>query len=272
MKINWFPGHMKKALDEMRQELQKVDVVVYVLDSRAPKSSINPELNKISGGKPVLYIFNKIDMADEEKVKRFSKEFKSQNSDFLLINSTSSGESKSICSKIKVLAKDKIQKYLNKGVNITIRAMVVGVPNSGKSTLVNNLYKKAKAVTGNKPGVTKGKQWFNIGDCVEICDTPGTLYPNLLDQEIAKNLVFVGSIKDDVVDINELASELISRVESFYPNAVKDRYKGQNTIEEIAKVRGFVLPGGEIDLDRASQAVINDFRSGKMGRLTIEDL
>ena len=272
MKINWFPGHMKKALDEMRQELQKVDVVIYVLDSRAPKSSINPELDKISGNKPVLYVFNKIDMADEEKVKRFSKNFKSAGHDFLLINSTSSGESKAICSKIKSLAKDKIQKYLNKGVNITIRAMVVGVPNSGKSTLVNNLCKKAKAVTGNKPGVTKGKQWFNIGDNVEICDTPGTLYPNLSDQEIAKNLVFIGSIKDDVVDINELATELILRIESFYPNAVKNRYKGSNNIEDIAKVRGFVLPGGDADLDRSSQAVINDFRSGKIGKLTIEDL
>jgi len=272
MKINWFPGHMKKALDEMRNELQKVDVIIYVLDSRAPKSSINPELNKISGNKPVLYIFNKIDMADENKVRNFAKNFKSSNCDYLVMDSTMSGKGKLITDKIKLLSKDKIDKYLKKGVKITIRAMVVGVPNSGKSTLVNNLCKKAKAITGNKPGVTKGKQWFNIGDCVEICDTPGTLYPNLADQEIAKSLAFIGSIKDDIVESNELANELIKRIEKLYPNAIKERYKGVNTLEEIAKVRSFMLPGGEVDIDRTALAVINDFRSGKIGKLTIEEL
>ena len=272
MKINWFPGHMKKALDSMRVELGKIDVVIYVLDSRAPKSCLNPALNAISGGKPVLYVFNKIDLADEDKINVFAKTFKTQTADFIKLNSTMSGAGKAITTKVKNLAKQKVDKYNAKGVNITIRAMVVGVPNSGKSTLVNNLCKKAKAVTGDRPGVTKGKQWFNIGDCVEICDTPGTLYPNLENQEVAKSLAFIGSIKDDVVETNALAEELINRIEKFYPGKVKERYKNACTIGEIGKIRGFIISGGEVDIDRTSLAILNDFRSGKMGRMTIENL
>lgn len=272
MKINWFPGHMKKALDEMRKELVKVDVIIYVLDSRAPKSCLNPELDKISGGKPVLYIFNKIDLADESKIKQYAKSFVGNNKDYLILNSTLSGAGKQIVTKVKTLAFEKIKKYKDKGVNITIRAMVVGVPNSGKSTLVNNLCKKAKAVTGNKPGVTKGKSWFNIGDCVEICDTPGTLYPNLSDQEIAKSLAYIGSIKDDIVETHELASSLIERLERLYPTELEKRYKGSKTLEDIAKVRGFVIAGGELDIDRTALAILNDFRSGKIGKITIEVL
>ena len=272
MNINWFPGHMKKALDNMRIELTKVDAIIYVLDSRAPMSCLNPELDKISGNKPVLYVFNKIDLADEEKINKICKNFKSEKSDYIKLNSTMSGAGKIIVSKIKNLVKDKIEKYKAKGVNISIRAMVVGVPNSGKSTLVNNLCKKAKAVTGNKPGVTKGQQWFNIGDCVEICDTPGTLYPKLQNQTIAENLAFIGSIKDDIVELHSLAMALIYRIESLYPELINIRYKGAKNLEEIAKVRGFVLSGGGLDLDRTALAILNDFRSGKIGKMTIEDL
>lgn len=272
MKINWFPGHMKKALDTMRVELAKVDAIIYVLDSRAPMSCINPELNKISGNKPILYVFNKIDLADEEKISRVCGKFKSETTDYLKLNSTMSGAGKIITNKIKNLTKSKIEKYRAKGINIAIRAMVVGVPNSGKSTLVNNLCKKAKAVTGNRPGVTKGQQWFSIGDCVEICDTPGTLYPNLADQEIAKSLAFIGSIKDDIIETHELATELIARISKLYPSLIKERYKGAMTLEEIAKVRSFVLPSGEADLDRTALAILNDFRSGKIGKMTIEAL
>ena len=272
MKINWFPGHMKKALDEMRKELSKVDVIIYVLDSRAPKACLNPELDKISGGKPVLYVFNKIDLADEGKIKQYARSFASNEKDYIILNSTLSGAGKQIVTKVKMLADGKVQKYKDKGVNITIRAMVVGVPNSGKSTLVNNLCKKAKAVTGNKPGVTKGKSWFNIGDCVEICDTPGTLYPNLSDQETAKSLAFIGSIKDDIVETHALARDLIERLEKLYPVDLKKRYKGMKSLEEIAKVRGFVVSGGNLDLDRTALAILNDFRSGKIGKVTIEEL
>ncbi len=270
MKINWFPGHMKKALDQMRKELEKVDVVVYVLDARAPLSSLNPKLNDISGNLPVLYVFNKIDLADMNKINRISSRFKGDNFDYIKINSTSSNSSKEIVSKIKFLAKEKIEKFSSRGVKITVRALIVGVPNSGKSTLTNNLCKKAKAVTGDRPGVTKSKQWFNIGDCVEVCDTPGTLYPNLDDQTIAQNLAFIGSIRDTILDEEELAQNLINQLLKDYPECINERYKGFSTLEEIAKMRGFKLSKNEFDTERCASAIINDFRSGRLGRITLD--
>lgn len=271
MKINWFPGHMKKALDMMRVELEKVDVIIYVLDSRAPKSSLNPKLNEIAAGKPILYVFNKIDLADEEKILKYMQQFKGENFDYVKISSILSGASNNIVQKIKSLASNKLKKYQEKGVIISIRAMVVGIPNSGKSTLVNNLCKKAKASTGDKPGVTKGKQWFNLGG-VEICDTPGTLYPNLADQEIAKHLAFIGSISDDVVEVCALAKDLIDCMNELYPGRIAERFKGQTSLEGVAKVRGFVASGGELDVERAAYAVISDFRNGKLGKVMVDRL
>lgn len=272
MKINWFPGHMKKALDSIRKEIEKVDVIIYVLDSRAPYSCLNPQLNIISGSKPILFVFNKIDISDEEKINLILKNFKSDKSDYMKLNSTQSGADKQIVAKLKSLASFKIKKYKDKGINITIRALVIGVPNCGKSTLVNNLCKKAKAITGNKPGVTKGSQWFSLDKSIEICDTPGTLYPNLADQEIAKNLAFIGSIKDDIVDPVMLARELLEKIEKLYPGKIKERYKNAQTLEEIAKTRGYVLQRGEMDIERTALAVLNDFRSGKIGKINLEEV
>ncbi len=270
MKINWFPGHMKKALAEMRKQLGSVDVIIYVLDSRVPLSSINPSLNSLAAGKSILYVFNKIDLSDEKRIAEIAPRFKGSNCDYVILNSTMSGAGNKIRSKLNILAKAKIEKYAKKGVKTTVRAMVVGVPNSGKSTLVNNLCGKAKAITGNKAGVTKANQWLNIGDCVELCDTPGTLYPNLADQEVAKRLAFVGSIKDEVVDETELAIELIKLLSEKYPKEFSARYNGQMTLDGIASVRGFKLSGGELDIERAAAAVIDDFRKGRIGKITLD--
>lgn len=272
MKINWFPGHMKKALDSMRDELKIVDIILYVLDSRAPKSCINPAFNEIISGKPTLYIFNKFDLCDKEKVEKYAKNFKSSTCDYMLLNSTQSGAKGLIVQKINTLCKDKFGKFEKNGIKTVLRAMVIGVPNSGKSTLVNNLCGKAKAVTGNKAGVTKSKQWFRLGDVVEICDTPGTLYPNLQDQEVAKSLAFIGSIKNEILLETEVAEELISRLVKLYPNDFLERYKGAKTLEEIGQKRGYFLGKQEIDLERTAKAVLQDFRDGRIGKLTIEAL
>lgn len=271
MKINWFPGHMKKALDEMRAELNKADAVVYVLDSRAPKSCLNPELSRLTNGKPILYILNKIDLTDFARLESIKNTFKGDGFDYLMLNSTQSGSAKDVCTKIRSLCSAKVKKFESKGIGVTLRAIVVGVPNCGKSTLVNNLCKKAKAVTGDRPGVTKGKQWFKIGTGVEICDTPGTLYPNLSNQEIAKTLAFIGSIRDEILDEVEVATELLARIEKLYPTAIETRFKGAKTLEEICRIRAYLLSGGEFDISRAAKAVISEFRSGKLGKLMIEE-
>lgn len=271
MKINWFPGHMKKTMDEIKAKLANIDVVIYLLDARAPVSSINPSLSKLSQNKPVLYVFNKVDLADEERVKTLAKDYKGQNCDYILLNSIQSGSSKALKGKLLALASEKIEKYKKKGIKAVIRAIVIGVPNSGKSTLVNNLVGKAKAVTGNRAGVTKMTQWVSIGDNIEICDTPGTLYPNLADQDVAKKLLFMGSVKDEVVaDTVELAMELISLIEEKYPGLLQARYGEDITLEGIAKKRGFVISKGEYDIERSANAVIDDFRKARIGRITLD--
>ncbi len=271
MKINWFPGHMTKALKDIQKQLANVDVVIYVLDARAPISSINPSLSKLSQNKPVLYVFNKTDIADFERVKTLAKPYKSENSDYVLQNSTMSGSGKIIKQKILNLAHDKIEKLKNKGIRAVIRAIVIGVPNSGKSTLVNNLCGKAKTVTGNRPGVTKSSQWVSLGDNIELCDTPGTLYPNLADQEVAKKLLFIGSIKDEIiVDICELAEEFLKMASERYQELLVSRFGQDLTLDAIARKRGYRLSKDEYDLERTAQAVLDDFRKGRIGKITLD--
>ena len=279
MKINWFPGHMTKALRELKEEVKNVDAIIYVLDARIPLASLNPELDKLAGQKPILFVLNKIDLADKDKIDKllndnvFKKKY--ENSSVILLNATASGALKSVLSKLKILCADKIERYKNKGIKSNIRAMIVGIPNSGKSTLVNNLCGKGKALTGNKAGVTRGKQWVSVGSGFQILDTPGTLYPNLENQSVAKKLAYVGSIRDEVLDKNELAMDFIADIIKSYPNALKSRYGIEETgtkfeiLESIALSRHFVLKGGDIDYDRTSVALIDDFRKGKLGNITL---
>ena len=262
---------MSKTLKEIKKLLSNVDVVCYVLDSRAPISSINPSLNKLVNDKPILYIFNKIDMADEKRVKELAKDYKGDKKDYVLLNSTLSGGSKIIKQKINSLAKDKIEKFKKKGIRTLIRVIVIGVPNSGKSTLVNNLCGKAKTITGNRPGVTKQTQWLNIGDNIELCDTPGTLYPNLENQEIAEKLLFIGSVKDEIIIDNYLlAQKLLQLLKEKYPQKVKNRYGDDATLDSIAKKRGFILSKDEFDYERTANAIFDDFRKGRLGRVTLD--
>lgn len=270
VKINWFPGHMNKALKDISEQLKKVDVVTYILDARIPLSSLNPSLSKLTENKPTLYVFNKIDLADEQKIKAILPQFRNENSDYLLFNSTLSGKSNVLTEKIKKLASKKVEKFKAKGVKATIRTMVVGIPNCGKSTLVNNLCKKTKAVTGNKAGVTKRGLWLPIGDGIEVYDTPGTLYPNIADQEVAKKLAYVGSVRDEILDFVELSQEFLSLMLKIYPKTIEERYKGAKTAEEVAVLRKYLTNGSEVDVERAARSVIDDFRKGRLGKVTLD--
>lgn len=275
-KINWFPGHMKKALEEMQAEVKNVDAVIYVLDARAPKACLNPSFVRIIGTKPILFVLNKCDLADENKVKDFSQSLKCENAKCLMLNSTASGALNKVTNALNELCKCQIERFKNKGVNYFVRAMVLGVPNSGKSTLVNNLCGSARAVTGNKPGVTKGKQWVKLSNNIEILDTPGTLWPNLEVEETALQLAYIGSIKDDVLQIEELVLNLISDLQKLYPNLLEEKYQIENLqdktsielLDEIAEMKKCLLKGGEIDYERAAKAILDDFRKNRIGKIT----
>lgn len=275
-KINWFPGHMQKALRMMETEAKNVDALIYVLDSRAPFACLNPEFVRIIGSKPILYVLNKIDLADEKKIKEIKANLPGENKLVIELNSTASGAIGLVTSSLNSLCKATIEKYKNKGVNYFVRAMVLGVPNCGKSTLVNNLCGSKKAITGNKPGVTKGKQWVKLSNNIEILDTPGTLWPNLIDEGEAKKLAFIGSIKDDVVEVEQLSLFLLEALLKTYPKELEERFSVQvenktplEIMEEIAERRKYVVRGGEIDYERTAKAILDDFRKGRIGKITL---
>lgn len=277
MKINWFPGHMTKALRTMEQEIKTIDFVIYVLDARAPKSSVNPKFQELIGNKPIIYILNKIDLADEKIIDEFKSYFTNKNSLCLALNCTQSGIISKIDAAAKTLCAPKIEKYKTKGLNAILRCMVLGVPNSGKSTLVNNLCGVGRAVTGNKPGVTKGKQWVRVTPTFEVLDTPGTLWPSFSEEWQGEDLALVGSIKDEVFDVGELALVLIEKLQKLYPNALSLRYNIQTQnktaleiYEDIASAKKFMLKGGEIDYERTAKMIVDDFRKTRLGKITLE--
>lgn len=276
-KINWFPGHMTKALREMEEEAKNVDMIIYVLDARAPKSCVNPEFIKIIGNKPILYVLNKADMVEEQDLKPFLPYFKKPNTETVLLDSTKSGAIKQIEPIMVNLCQEKLNKYKQKGFKINLRAMVLGVPNSGKSTLINNLCGSKKTITGNKAGVTRGKQWLALKNGFEVLDTPGTLYPNITNQQIALNLAFIGSIKNEVVDINELAIDFLNFCKKHYFNNLQEKYNLQDKtmsalemLDEIATYKHYLLKGAEPDYDRTCIAIIDDFRKGKLGKIILD--
>ena len=276
-KINWFPGHMAKALAQMEDEVKKVDMLVYVLDARAPFSCLNPKFTSLALNKPVLFVLNKTDLADDEKTARFRKYItKEKDCECICLNSTISGANKIVEPIMRDLCKAKIEKYKNKGIKINLRAMVVGVPNSGKSTLINNLCGLKKTKTGDRAGVTKGKQWVLLKNGFEVLDTPGTLWPNLDNQTIAQNLAIIGSIKNEIVDTNELCYTFLSFVKENYPNCLQKydifdtNYSAVELMEQIAAKKHYLQKGNEPDFDRTCFAIIDDFRKGKLGKITLD--
>ncbi|MCL2484402.1 MAG: ribosome biogenesis GTPase YlqF, partial [Firmicutes bacterium] len=220
MQITWYPGHMAKALRQMKEEIKFTDIIFYVLDARAPFSCFNPKIEKIVENKPIIYILNKIDMADEQKTKEAKSKFQmGEKRRVITLDASKPNSAKVLVDISKELLKEKIERLKNKGINTSLRAMVVGVPNSGKSSIINNLAKEKRVVTGNRPGVTRGKLWIRVSDFLEVLDTPGTLWPTTdnIEQKVWEDLAFIGSIKQEILPSYEVSLTLIKRLTKTYP-------------------------------------------------------
>lgn len=277
MSIQWFPGHMTKALRMMQDNVKIVDAIGYVLDARAPAACFNPSFEKIVGNKPCVFILNKCDLADNAKVDKWCAYLKQRGNKVVKVTATASAEAGKITSAFEEITIPLREKQRQKGVFKPVRCLILGVPNCGKSTIINCLSGRKTVITGDKPGVTKGKQWVRLKTGLELLDTPGTLWPKFDEEKLAYELCFVGSIKDDVVDLTDVALHLIGQLAQLYPQNLSERYKietqgktSQEIFDVIAQKRGFLLRGGEIDVERCSKAVLDDFRKGKMGKITLD--
>lgn len=277
MHIQWFPGHMTKAMRMMQESIKQVDCVIYVLDARAIESCMNPKFDEMIKNKPVLYVINKQDLVEYKDLQKWQKYFVETNKQFVVADSLSGKQKDAVIDKLKQINRALLEKYLNKGAIKTIRAMVVGVPNTGKSTLINSLSKQKKAITGNRPGVTRGKQWVSLSEGIELLDTPGTLPPAFDDQLRAMHLAFIGSIKDDILYLDELTIEIIKYFRHYNPTVFMERYKLSSfsddnieVLDLIAKNRGFLLGKNNYDYDRVYRAVIDDFRKQKLGKIMLD--
>lgn len=269
---------MKKTLDELSEDIKFVDVVLYLVDSRAPLSSVNPEFKKIIKNKPKMYVFNKADLVNIDELQQYYSQFADENTVILPLNSNASNSTQIIIKKLDELNIRRVTRNANKNINIPLRLMVIGVPNVGKSTLINNMCKQSRAKTGNRPGVTKAKQWVKVNSNLELLDTPGTLWSNLENEKIAHNLAYIGSIKDEVLIISDLVYDLIGDLINLgYSKNLENRYnikiENKEIIEiynDIALSRGFVMKNKEIDYDRCAKAILTDFRAGKLGNIILD--
>lgn len=280
MNIQWYPGHMTKAKRMMQEDIKLIDIVIELLDARTPLSSKNPDIDALAANKSRMILLNKADMADAKKTALWETYFINQGFFVQSIDSRKNSGMKPVTDMIREACKEKIERDRKRGIiNRPIRAMIVGIPNVGKSTFINSFAKKSCTKVGNKPGVTKGKQWIRIGKDVELLDTPGILWPKFEDQEVGIRLAFVGSINDEILAKSELALKFIQFLKNNYCNALKDRYnididiqnsKDFEILAEIAKARLCLLKGNEPDLDKAAGILLDDFRSGRLGKMTLE--
>lgn len=277
MQFQWYPGHMTKAKRQMQEDMKLIDLVIELVDARVPSASRNPDIDELGKNKFRLIIMNKSDLSDEAKNQEWSRYFKGKGYFVVCLDSRSKNGMKAVQNTIMEVCSEKIERDRKRGIkNRPVRAMVVGIPNVGKSTFINSFAGKACAKTGNKPGVTKGKQWIRLNKNVELLDTPGILWPKFEDQTVGLKLALIGAIKDEILNIDELSLELIRVLREQYPGILKERYElDENTTEveilkQIAEKRKCISRGEELDYSKAAALVIEEFRSGKLGKITLE--
>ncbi len=277
MNYQWYPGHMTKAKRMMQENIKLIDLVIEVTDARIPLSSRNPDIDELGKNKARLILLNKEDLADDSRTEQWMEYFRSKGYYAVKINARSGAGMKGILPVIMESCKEKIERDRRRGIlNRPVRAMVVGIPNVGKSTFINSFAGKACTKTGNKPGVTKGKQWIRINKNVELLDTPGILWPKFEDQEVGAKLAMVGSIKDEILNLEELSLELLAYLHREYEGVLEQRYQiieSENNVtmlEEIARNRKCIQKGQELDYTKAANILLEEFRNGKIGRITLE--
>jgi len=278
MNIQWYPGHMTKTRRQMEQDLKQVDAVCEIMDARIPISSRNPDIDNICGNKPRMVILNRLDLADPDATARWASYFKSKGIAAVATDCKSRKGINQFTPAVRQLLHEKIERDAAKGMTRALRIMIVGIPNVGKSTLINQISGRKGAKAENRPGVTRGKQWVTVDKDLLLMDTPGILWPKFEDPNVGMMLAYTGAVKDGVMDLEELACRLMELLNQRYPAMLKDRYgiecqadtPGWQLLEAAGKKRGYLLSKGEINTERMAKVLIDEFRGGKLGRLTLE--
>lgn len=279
MNIQWYPGHMTKTRRQIEADLKNVDMVAEIIDARIPISSRNPDIDAIVGGKPRLIVLNRADQADSSTTGKWIDYFQRRGWVVLVTDAKTGKGVKEFSATVKEALKEQIARWREKGqIGRPVRVMVVGVPNVGKSTFINQVACRKSAKAGDRPGVTRGKQWVAVDSGLDLLDTPGILWPKFEDPQVGLNLAFTGAVKDDIMDTEALACHLLELLNTYYPTALSERYKvepdqaaqGWELLERAARKRGFLISGGEVDTQRMANVLLDEFRGGKLGRITLE--
>ena len=277
--LSWFPGHMTKTKRMIASEIQHMDAVCEILDARIPLSSRNPDVDDLTAGKPRLIVLNRADQADPAQTRRWSQHFRAKGWAVLEANAKGGMGTEKFAAAVRELLRDKLESYAAKGqVGRVVRVMVLGIPNVGKSTFINKVAKRKTAKAEDRPGVTRSKQWVPVDATLELLDTPGILWPKFDDPEVGKRLAFTGAVKDDVLDIEELACYLMDYLAAHYADVLTERYKidveagdtGYDLLEKAGRKRGFLMRGAQVDTERMARILLDEFRGGKLGRFTLE--
>ena len=278
MNIQWYPGHMTKTRRQIEADLKQVDAVCEIVDARIPVSSRNPDIDAICGTKPRIIVLNRMDLADPDATRRWSAYFKSKGMFAIATDCKTRKGIADFTPAARAACAEKLERDAKRGMNRPLRVMVVGIPNVGKSTLINQISGRKGAKAENRPGVTRGKQWVTVDSGLQLLDTPGILWPKFEDPEVGMMLAYTGAVKEGVIDIEELACRLMELLNAYYPRTLLERYKveapngtpGWELIEMAARKRGYLISGGEVNTERMSKVLLDEFRGGKLGKFTLE--